>query len=116
RPGASEAPLHLPLNSANPNENVPELNNSASAGAPGLSQSHQRKCEPAHTRIGKSSVRSKSEAAADGDIASDHGRGTMPANNKILICAVLATGLLLQGRSEERRVGKECRSRWTPDQ
>ena len=25
-----------------------------------------------------------------------------------------ATGVLLRSRSEERRVGKECRSRWSP--
>ena len=29
------------------------------------------------------------------------------------ICAVLACGVAV-GRSEERRVGKECRSRWSP--
>ena len=26
----------------------------------------------------------------------------------------IAVDALLQGRSEERRVGKECRSRWSP--
>jgi hypothetical protein len=31
------------------------------------------------------------------DIASNRGRGTMPASNKILICAALTTGVLLQG-------------------
>jgi hypothetical protein len=33
------------------------------------------------------------------DIAANHGRGTMPAGNRILICAALTTGLLLQGSS-----------------
>jgi Lipocalin-like domain len=33
------------------------------------------------------------------DIAANHGRGTMPASNKILICAALTTGLLLPGSS-----------------
>ena len=28
--------------------------------------------------------------------------------------AVCVTGLVVQDRSEERRVGKECRSRWSP--
>jgi hypothetical protein len=36
---------------------------------------------------------------ADGDIASNRGRGTMPASNRILICAAFTTGLLLQGSS-----------------
>ena len=27
---------------------------------------------------------------------------------------ILSEGLVLQDRSEERRVGKECRSRWSP--
>src|SRR5689334_9394802 len=33
-----------------------------------------------------------------------------------LVAAVKAAGLVetLKGRSEERRVGKECRSRWSP--
>src|SRR3712207_9086286 len=31
-----------------------------------------------------------------------------------MLAGVVALGLL-QGRSEERRVGKECRSRWLPD-
>ena len=31
-----------------------------------------------------------------------------------IITAVLAEGLMIQFRSEERRVGKECRSRWSP--
>jgi hypothetical protein len=57
---------------------------------------HKGKCEPAHTSIEKISVRSKPEAATDGDIAPNRGRGTMPATNKILICIVLTTGLLLQ--------------------
>jgi hypothetical protein len=33
------------------------------------------------------------------DIASNRERGTMPTNNRILICAALTTGLLLQGSS-----------------
>jgi hypothetical protein len=33
------------------------------------------------------------------DVAGNHGRGTMPASNRILICAALTTGLLLQGSS-----------------
>jgi hypothetical protein len=33
------------------------------------------------------------------DIVANHGRGTMPASNKILICAALTTRLLLQGSS-----------------
>src|SRR5690348_17464804 len=33
------------------------------------------------------------------------GRGTLPTGAELFIA----------GRSEERRVGKECRSRWAPD-
>jgi Lipocalin-like domain len=33
------------------------------------------------------------------DVAANHGRGTMPASNRITICAALTTGLLLQGSS-----------------
>jgi hypothetical protein len=33
------------------------------------------------------------------DIAGNHGRGTMPAGNRILICAALTMGLVLQGSS-----------------
>jgi hypothetical protein len=57
------------------------------------------KCEPAHTSIEKISLRSESEAATGGDLASNRGRGTMPARNRILICAALTTGFLLQGSS-----------------
>src|SRR5262245_14985328 len=48
--------------------------------------------------LAKTSVRYR-EAATDGDIACNRGRGTMPASKKILICAALTTGLLLQGSS-----------------
>src|SRR5256885_2360910 len=37
------------------------------------------------------------------------------ADNQITITAVNLTGASPGGRSEERRVGKECRSRWSPD-
>ena len=32
----------------------------------------------------------------------------------LLIVIAVATGISLHKRSEERRVGKECRSRWSP--
>src|SRR2546427_8639018 len=35
-----------------------------------------------------------------------------PQQFRVLLC--LADGLLNKQRSEERRVGKECRSRWSP--
>ena len=35
-----------------------------------------------------------------------------PYKAKIII--MLLTALVTVGRSEERRVGKECRSRWSP--
>ena len=42
---------------------------------------------------------------------------TMTAKNQITIPKKIASILgLSKGRSEERRVGKECRSRWSPDQ
>ena len=34
--------------------------------------------------------------------------------NLTLLAAQTAIGDTLAGRSEERRVGKECRSRWSP--
>jgi Lipocalin-like domain len=37
--------------------------------------------------------------ATDCDLASNRGRGTMPASDRILICAALAMGFLLQGSS-----------------
>ena len=39
------------------------------------------------------------------DVVAQHGRVTLLINN---------AGVALHGRSEERRVGKECRSRWSP--
>src|SRR5262245_12624661 len=57
------------------------------------------KCEPAHTSIEKISLRSKSEAATGGDLASNRRRGTMHARNRILICAALATRFMIQGSS-----------------
>ena len=35
-------------------------------------------------------------------------------NIEDLFAAILSKGLAQQLRSEERRVGKECRSRWSP--
>src|SRR5262249_56560724 len=47
------------------------------------------KCEPAHTSIEKISVPLKSEAATGGDLASNRGRGTMPATKKYSnLCSV----------------------------
>ena len=31
-----------------------------------------------------------------------------------VVCGIVAACLATLGRSEERRVGKECRSRWSP--
>src|SRR2546423_8996249 len=39
----------------------------------------------------------------------DHVKSTAP-----LVMLLLAGARLVAGRSEERRVGKECRSRWSP--
>ena len=36
------------------------------------------------------------------------------ADEKLLIGKELTRGLGCGGRSEERRVGKECRARWSP--
>ena len=33
---------------------------------------------------------------------------------QILLCATMILHLVFHTRSEERRVGKECRSRWSP--
>ena len=38
----------------------------------------------------------------------------MPAGILITGCGMAAVGFLDHRRSEERRVGKECRSRWSP--
>src|SRR5438874_6384476 len=39
-----------------------------------------------------------------------------PENSAQTVKQIGAFGKSLQKRSEERRVGKECRSRWSPDQ
>ena len=39
---------------------------------------------------------------------------TLPASGQIAVRAAEVFGSGLSGRSEERRVGKECRSRWSP--
>ena len=40
--------------------------------------------------------------------------GPGEARVKVLACGVCHTDLHYRERSEERRVGKECRSRWSP--
>src|SRR5262249_19421731 len=55
--------------------------------------------------LAKTSVRYR-EAATDGDIACNRGRGTMPASKKILICAALTTAsasrlIVFWGRAHE---------------
>ena len=45
-------------------------------------------------------------------ILMDGGQGQVTAAEKVLVAMQLAIPVL--GRSEERRVGKECRSRWSP--
>src|SRR2546430_15293921 len=46
------------------------------------------------------------------------GAGTIPAKKLLELVRLLPEGeirvKLLENRSEERRVGKECRSRWSP--
>ena len=37
-----------------------------------------------------------------------------PSNHLILCCPLLLLPSIFPSRSEERRVGKECRSRWSP--
>jgi Lipocalin-like domain len=46
------------------------------------------------------------------DIAANRGRGTMPASNRILICAALTTGILLQGSSCLADDGTKLASTW----
>src|SRR3712207_3164847 len=41
-------------------------------------------------------------------------RRVFRARGVVVAAGALGTNKLLQGRSEERRVGKECRSRWSP--
>src|SRR3989454_8751107 len=41
-------------------------------------------------------------------------RFSVPASNTKLVVTAAAAVLLPADRSEERRVGKECRSRWSP--
>ena len=45
--------------------------------------------------------------------ASDADAETFPLNKPVLITNV-QNAIAKAGRSEERRVGKECRSRWSP--
>src|SRR5690349_9903024 len=48
--------------------------------------------------------------------ATSHVRRSRPAQIMILCTAYLDEGVVDRARSEERRVGKECRSRWSPYQ
>jgi hypothetical protein len=90
-----------PLRSLSP----PDGNGFPLYGTSGSSVPHPShvagKCEPAHALIGKSSVRSESEAATDGGTeggyCSQQREGTMPAGNGILAHAALTMGLLFQG-------------------
>src|SRR5690554_7916138 len=41
--------------------------------------------------------------------------GRLPGNRGIQTIFVNAAKVTIDARSEERRVGKECRSRWAPD-
>ena len=42
------------------------------------------------------------------------GAAVLRMNNTVLLATVCAAKEAVPGRSEERRVGKECRSRWSP--
>ena len=39
---------------------------------------------------------------------------TRPLNDDNFIEGLIGVGIIEKDRSEERRVGKECRSRWSP--
>ena len=41
-------------------------------------------------------------------------KGLKKARKRLAVRAVCAVGMAPASRSEERRVGKECRSRWSP--
>src|SRR6266487_7139592 len=43
-------------------------------------------------------------------------RGRIPDRSATVVARIVAAGgVVAEERSEERRVGKECRSRWSPD-
>src|SRR2546430_16098013 len=60
--------------------------------------------------------------AANGEIAADHDHGEIDAGEEVgqivvdlIDLEIAAAQFVVDGaRSEERRVGKECRSRWSP--
>src|SRR5690348_9821121 len=72
-------------------------------------------------RLGDARALKQIEVIPTGALAVDLalGVGGIPRGRVIEIFGPESSGkttLMLHVRSEERRVGKECRSRWTPDQ
>src|ERR1041385_2273229 len=54
------------------------------------------------------------EAAKTANVLADpRATGACPPTDKAVVPAGIATPMTLESRSEERRVGKECRSRWS---
>src|SRR5690349_24919040 len=58
----------------------------------------------------------QSAEAAAGQIARSEEPGRLGRSAYHLIHPVMLAGLIVCARSEERRVGKECRCRWSPEQ
>src|SRR5256885_5025600 len=58
-------------------------------------------------------ISSASSHTARSALASEASRRVLPAREKI-VNATLSSTVSWSKRSEERRVGKECRSRWSP--
>ena len=71
--------------------------------------------------LDEAALAEEDEAALDGEIdalADDHGHHVGAEVGQAAVGGVVAEDVPLEGlaeqRSEERRVGKECRSRWSP--
>src|SRR5690348_18215446 len=58
---------------------------------------------------------SRSGRCAPGGRSSGFQRRARPEAEAACLCGGGDSGVLAGERSEERRVGKECRSRWSPD-
>ena len=50
------------------------------------------------------------------EVDRDLERGVLSEDQALAARTEIERRMLTAGRSEERRVGKECRSRWSPDQ
>src|SRR5438309_9688345 len=91
----------------------PSLAYAAGAGSGGLAYSSVPSQSSVHTRVAQSSDGGATWAfLADVNVASAR---TITTTDMAVCGAATCTGTWVHERSEERRVGKECRHRWAAD-